>query len=129
MKQMVFSFLVSSVVAVSCTVGKKDVIGKYSYKGDQVVDSLILKDDVYIHKIFDKNSQLMYEGRDKWVLEKDRITLFGFYNNENSSLEEPLSNEDAKKFVMIVSFPVFKQDKDVIIEVNSDENILYKMNK
>ena len=68
----------------------------------------------------------MYQGEDQWTMEGDRITLLRFYNNEDNELEEPLSNKDAEKFLMITSFPVYKQDSETIIEVNSDENILYK---
>lgn len=125
MKQIVFSFL-SVLMTIGCTINKKQLIGKYSFTGDQISDSLILTNDKYIHKIFDKDSKLMYTGSDKWTLDKDRITLFGFYNNENNLLEEPLSNEDAKKFLMITSFPVYKQNNEIVIEVNADENILYR---
>lgn len=125
MKQIIFPFL-SILMTISCAINKKKLVGKYSFKEDKIIDSLILKDDIYIHKIFNENSELLYTGSDKWTLNKDRITLFGFYNNENNIMEEPLSNEDAKKFLMISSFPVYKQNKEIIIEVNSDENILYR---
>lgn len=125
MKQIIFPFL-SVLMTIGCTIHKKELIGKYSFTGDQISDSLILNDDMYIHKIYDKDSKLMYTGSDKWILDKDRITLFNFYNNENNLLEEPLSNEDAKKFLMITSFPVYKQNNGMIIEVNADENILYR---
>jgi len=125
MKQIIFPFL-SVLITISCTINKKELVGKYSFKEDKIIDSLILKDDIYIHKIFNEKSKLLYLGSDKWTLDKDRITLFGFYNNENNFMEEPLSNEDAKKFLMISSFPIYKQNKEIIIEVNSDENILYR---
>lgn len=57
----------------------------------------------------------MYTGSNKWSMEKDRVTLIGFYNNENNELTEPLTNEDAKKFLMITSFPVYKQNKEIVI--------------
>ena len=128
MKQIIFPFL-SILMIVSCTISKKELIGKYSFTGNQIKDSLILHDNIYVHKIFDKDHKLMYTESNKWILDKDRITLFGFYNNENNPLEEHLSNEDAKKFLMITSFPIYKQNKDIIIEVNSDENILYRKAK
>lgn len=110
---------------ISCSINSKDILGKYSFTNKNITDSLIIKDNIYIHKIFNKDSQLMYQGRDKWVLSNDRIDLSGFYNNENNELEEPLSNEDAKKFLMLVSFPVYKKNSNIIIDVNSDENIQY----
>lgn len=110
----------------SCTLNKKELVGKYSLNGKQINDSLILTNDKYIHKIFDKNYKLMYIGSNKWTLDNDRITLFGFYSNENNLIDEPLSDEDVKKFLMITSFPVYKQNNEMILEVNADENIFYR---
>ncbi|WP_394675326.1 hypothetical protein [uncultured Chryseobacterium sp.] len=125
MKQIIFSFL-SIFMISSCTLNKKELVGKYSLNGKQINDSLILTNDKYIHKIFDKNYKLMYIGSNKWTLDNDRITLFGFYSNENNLIDEPLSDEDVKKFLMITSFPVYKQNNEMILEVNADENIFYR---
>lgn len=125
MKQIIFSFL-SIFMISSCTLNKKELVGKYSLNGKQINDSLILTNDKYIHKIFDKNYKLMYIGSNKWTLDSDRITLFGFYSNENNLIDEPLSDEDVKKFLMITSFPVYKQNNEMILEVNADENIFYR---
>ena len=67
----------------------------------------------------------MYQEENKWTYNKDRINLSGFYNNEDNELQEPLSDKDAKKFLMSVSFPVYKNNNDITIEVNADENIQY----
>ncbi|WP_294277277.1 hypothetical protein [uncultured Chryseobacterium sp.] len=125
MKQIIFSFL-SIFMISSCTLNKKELVGKYSLNGKQINDSLILTNDKYIHKIFDKNYKLMYIGSNKWTLYNDKITLFGFYSNENNLIDEPLSDEDVKKFLMITSFPVYKQNNEMILEVNADENIFYR---
>jgi len=125
MKQIIFSFL-SIFMISSCTLNKKELVGKYSFIGEQINDSLILTNDKYIHKIFDKNYKLMYIGSNKWTLDNDRITLFDFYSNENNLIDEPLSDEDVKKFLMITSFPVYKKNNEMILEVNADENIFYR---
>ncbi|KFF19170.1 hypothetical protein [Chryseobacterium sp. JM1] len=125
MKQKYFLFLFCSLITVSCMADKEDLIGRYSYHSNQLTDSLILKDDLYIHKIFNKDS-LMYEGSGNWNLHANRITLMGFYNNENDPMEEPLSNEAAEKFLMRASCPVYKQGKEITIEINADEGIEYK---
>lgn len=125
MRQTLFYFLLCSLITVSCTADKEDLIGRYSYHSNQLTDSLILKDDLYIHKIFNKDS-LMYEGSGNWNLDANRITLMKFYNNENDPIEEPLSNEAAEKFLMRVSCPVYKKGKEITIEINADEGIEYK---
>ncbi|MCT2408269.1 hypothetical protein NZD88_12020 [Chryseobacterium antibioticum] len=102
------------------------MLGNYSFTRENIIDTLIIKDDMYIHKIYNKNSQLMYQGENKWTLDKDRINLDKFYNNEDNELQEPLSNEDAKKFLMLTSFPIYEQNGHLILEVNADEGILYK---
>lgn len=112
-------------MTMGCSMKTKDILGKYSFTNENITDSLIIKDNIYIHKIFNKDSQLMYQGKDKWILSNDRIDLSGFYNNENNQLEEPLSDEEAKKILMLVSFPVYKKGNNIIIDVNSDENIQY----
>jgi len=71
----------------------------------------------------------LYQGQDKWELDKNRINLQNFYNNEDNELTEPLSNEDAKKFLMLTSYPIDKQNKHIIIEVNTDENIRYEKSR
>lgn len=125
MRQKIFSFLVCSLIIVSCTADKEDLIGRYSYHNNQLTDSLILKDNLYIHKIFNKDT-LMYEGKGNWSLDENRITLIKFYDNENNLMEEPLSNEAAEKFLMLVSCPVYKNGKEITIDINADEGIEYK---
>lgn len=125
MKKIVF-FILLSIVLMSCTIGEKKLLGSYSFQGKNVIDTLIIKKDIYVHKIYSKDSHLMYQGEGQWTLDGDRITLLQFYNNEDNELESPLLNEDAKKFLMITSFPIYKQDNEIIMEVNADENILYK---
>jgi len=105
---------------------KRNLFGIYSFKGENVIDTLIIKKNIYIHKIYDKNLRLMYQGKDQWSFDGGRVTLLRFYNNEDNELVEPLSSEDAKNFLMITSFPIYKQNKEIIMEVNADENILYK---
>ena len=125
MRKIIIFSILGSIIMMSCA-GKKSLLGTYSFKGENIIDTLILKNDIYIHKIYNKDLKLMYQGEDQWTMEGDRITLLRFYNNEDNELEEPLSNKDAEKFLMITSFPVYKQSSETIIEVNSDENILYK---
>lgn len=124
-KIAVFSIF-SLIIMMSCTINRKKILGSYSFKGEYVIDTLIIKNHIFIHKIYDKNLQLKYKEEGEWTLENNRITLLKFYNNEDNELEEPLSNEDAKKFLMITSFPVYEQKNDIIMEVNADENIFYK---
>lgn len=125
MRKIIMFSILGSIIMMSCA-AKKSLLGSYSFKGENIIDTLILKNDIYIHKIYNKDLKLMYQGEDQWTMEGDRITLLRFYNNEDNELEEPLSNKDAEKFLMITSFPVYKQNSETIIEVNSDENILYK---
>lgn len=129
MKKLIVSVILGLITTTSCSINKKDLLGTYSFTGKNIIDSLIIKDDIYIHKIYNKNSELMYEARDNWTFAKDRINLDGFYNNEDNEFEEPLSNTDAKKFLMLASYPIYKQKSQIIIEVNADENIIYKKNK
>jgi hypothetical protein len=126
MKKIIVFSIFSSIIIVSCGISKKNLLGNYCFKGENVIDTLIIKNDTYIHKIYDKNSRLMYQGENQWILENDRITLLKFYNNEDNKLEEFLPNKDAEKFLMISSFPVYKDNHELIIEVNADENILYR---
>lgn len=116
----------ASFIVMSCSVNENDLLGKYSFTGDNVIDTLIIKQDTYIHKIYDKHSKLLYQGQDKWELDKNRINLQNFYNNEDNELTEALSNEDSKKFLMLTSYPIDKQNNHIIIEVNADENIRYE---
>lgn len=126
MKKLIISIIFGSVITSSCSINNKDLLGEFSFTKENVIDSLIIKENTYIHKIYNKNSKLMYKGENKWSLEKDRINLTGFYNNENNEMQEFLSTEDAQKFLMLVSFPVFKSNEDIIIEVNADEDITYR---
>ncbi|MGK6344271.1 hypothetical protein ACMGDK_18825 [Chryseobacterium sp. DT-3] len=125
MKKLILSIISGSVITISCSINKKDLLGKYSFTGKNVIDTLIIKEDIYVHKIYNKNSQLMYQGKDKWTLERNRINLKGFYNNEDNELLEPLSNEEAKKFLMLTSFPVYEQNNHIIVEINADEDLEY----
>jgi len=68
---------------MSCA-AKKSLLGSYSFKGENIIDTLILKNDIYIHKIYNKDLKLMYQGEDQWTMEGDRITLLRFYNNEDN---------------------------------------------
>lgn len=126
MKKIVLFSVFSSIIMLSCTMNKRNLFGIYSFKGENVIDTLIIKKNIYIHKIYDKNLRLMYQGKDQWSFDGGRVTLLRFYNNEDNELVEPLSSEDAKNFLMITSFPIYKQNKEIIMEVNADENILYK---
>ncbi|MGV4413588.1 hypothetical protein [Chryseobacterium sp. T1] len=111
---------------VGCGLKKNELIGKYSFQGTNTIDYLVLEKDIYIHKIYNKDLKLVYESQNKWELENQRITLYGFYSNEDDIFEEFLSNEAAKKFLVIASFPVYKENKNLVIEANSDEGIIYK---
>ncbi len=126
MKKIVVFCVFSSIIMISCNINKKSLLGNYYFKGENVIDTLIIKKDIYVHRIYDKNSRLMYQGENQWTLENDRITLLKFYNNEDNKSEEFLSNKDAQKFLMISSFPIYENGNEVTIEVNADENILYK---
>lgn len=125
MKKLIISIISGSVITISCSVNKKDLLGRYSFTGKNVIDTLIIKDDMYIHNIYNKNSQLMYQEKDKWTLEKDQINFKNFYNNEDNELLETLSIEEAKKFLMLTSFPIYKQNNHIILEVNADEDLEY----
>lgn len=129
MKKLIISILFGSVITASCSINNKELIGNYSFTGENVIDTLIIKDDIYVHKIYNKSLKLMYQGENKWTFDKDRINLLNFYNNEDNEFQEPLSNKDAKKFLMLVSFPVYKNNDEIIIEVNADENIKYLKSK
>lgn len=129
MKKLIISILFGSVITASCSINNKELIGNYSFTGENVIDTLIIKDDIYVHKIYNKSLKLMYQGENKWTFDKDRINLLNFYNNEDNEFQEPLSNKDAKKFLMLVSFPVYKNNNEIIIEVNADENIKYLKSK
>lgn len=123
-KIIIFCF-VCLIFPVSCSVNKEKILGRYSFQSNKLTDSLILKNDEYIHKIFNKSS-LVYEESGIWNLDGDRITLLKFYNNENNPIEKPLSNKDTEKLLMHVSFPVYTQFEEISIEVNADEGIEYK---
>lgn len=129
MKNLIISILFGSVITASCSINNKELTGNYSFTGENVIDTLIIKDDIYVHKIYNKSLKLMYQGENKWTFDKDRINLLNFYNNEDNEFQEPLSNKDAKKFLMLVSFPVYKNNNEIIIEVNADENIKYLKSK
>ncbi len=49
----------------------------------------------------------MYKGQSNWELEKDRITFFDFYNDEDYNLSEFLTEEHAKKFLIKISCPIY----------------------
>ncbi|WP_300688380.1 hypothetical protein [Chryseobacterium sp.] len=129
MKKLIVSVVLGLTTTISCSINKKDLLGTYSFTGKNIIDSLIIKEDIYIHKIYNKNSELMYQAKDNWSFAKDRINLEEFYNNEDNELQEPLSNTDAKKFLMLASYPIYRQNDQIIIEVHADENIVYKKNK
>lgn len=113
-----------------CSSAKNNVIGEYGYEGKNTIDSIIIEENnVYTHKIFNKEKKIMYLGKSKWELEKDRITFFDFYTNEDYSLTEFLTEQQASKFLMTVSYPLYKNDQQVIIEINADENIRYYKNQ
>lgn len=129
MKNLIISILFGSVITASCSINNKELTGNYSFTGENIIDTLIIKDDIYVHKIYNKSLKLMYQGENKWTFDKDRINLLNFYNNEDNELQEPLLNKDAKKFQMLVSFPVYENNNKIIIEVNADENIKYLKSK
>jgi len=118
-------FLIILFVFCSCSINKKDVLGKYEYKGEKIVDSIIVDNDFYKHKIFDNQGKLLYEGQSTWELNEDRIVFSNFYDNEGNDLKDFLSAEQAKLFLMRVSCPIYKRDKQMIIEMNADENIFF----
>lgn len=118
-------FLIIPLIFFSCSINKKDVLGKYEYKGDKIVDSIIIQKDFYKHKIFDKQGKLLYEGQSTWEINKDRIVFSDFYDNEDYDLRDFLSEEQAKLFLMRVSCPIYKHDQQIIIEMNADENIFF----
>jgi len=40
----------ASFMIMSCSVNKNDLLGKYSFTGDNVIDTLIIKQDTYFIK-------------------------------------------------------------------------------
>ncbi|EJL73322.1 hypothetical protein [Chryseobacterium populi] len=126
MKKIVL--LIVLLFLFSCSTQKNDILGKYEYKGNETIDSLVIEKNVYTHKIFNKQGKLMYQGQSTWELGKDRITFFNFYNNEDYNLTEFLTEEQAKKFLIKMSCPIYV-NQQVIIETNADENIRYIKNK
>jgi len=67
----------------------------------------------------------MYQGTSEWEYGDNRIIFLNFYNNEDYNLTEFLTEEEAKNFLTRLSCPVTKSNKKVMIEVNTDENIIY----
>ncbi|MET3038552.1 hypothetical protein ABXT08_20895 [Chryseobacterium sp. NRRL B-14859] len=118
-------FLAPLLFLISCFNQENKVFGKYEYEGKQTIDSIILEKNVYTHKIFDKQGRLMYQGNSTWKLEDNRIIFFNFYNNEDYKLTEFLTEEQAKKFLMSLSCPIYNDGKTIIVEANADENIKY----
>lgn len=111
---------------LSCSISKNTIIGKYEFKGQYTIDVIILeKDNTYIHKIFNKKNETMYVGESRWDLENDRIEFLNFYPNEDYELTEFLTEQDANKFFMTISCPVYKENQKVVIEMNADENVKY----
>jgi len=123
MKKIIY--LTMLFLIFSCSINKSAIIGKYEYRGLQTIDSIIIKENVYIHKIFNKDGKLMYQGTSEWEYGDNRIIFLNFYNNEDYNLTEFLTQEEAKDFLIRLSCPVTKSNKKVMIEVNTDENIIY----
>ncbi|RMZ57911.1 hypothetical protein D1632_16505 [Chryseobacterium nematophagum] len=123
MKKIIF--LAILFFLFSCSINKKEILGKYDYKGIDTTDSLIIKENIYIHKIFNKQGKLMYHGESTWEFEKNRIIFFNFYDNEGYDLKEFLTEGQAKKFLTRISCPIYKNNQNIMIEVNADENIIY----
>lgn len=129
MRTIMFLIVLLNILSC-CSSAKNNVIGEYGYEGKNTIDSIIIEENnVYTHKIFNKEKKIMYLGKSKWELEKDRITFFDFYTNEDYSLTEFLTEQQASKFLMTVSYPLYKNDQQVIIEINADENIRYYKNQ
>ncbi|MDO5617083.1 MAG: hypothetical protein Q4G16_12875 [Cruoricaptor ignavus] len=124
MKTIIFLIVLLNIL--SCSIAKNNIIGEYGYEGENTIDSIIIeKNNVYTHKIFNKEKKIMYIGKSKWKLEKGRITLLDFYTNEDYNLTEFLTDEQASKFLMTVSYPLHKKGKHYVIEANADESIYY----
>ncbi|MCL8535481.1 hypothetical protein M9991_01210 [Chryseobacterium gallinarum] len=128
MKQIFF--ITTIIFLFSCSTQKDDILGRYVFEGTQTIDSLIIEKNIYVHKIFNKQGTLKYQGQSTWELEKNRIIFLNFYNNEDSNLEEFLTEEDVKRFLIRLSCPIYTKENKTIIEVNADENVIYyKKNK
>ncbi|SHG40899.1 hypothetical protein [Chryseobacterium vrystaatense] len=110
---------------LSCSISKDEVLGKYEYRGEKMIDSIIIENDLYTHKIFNKQGKLMYQGSSEWKLLNSRITFSNFYINEDAELENFFTEEQAEEFLMLVSCPVYKDNRQIVIETNADENIRY----
>lgn len=123
MKQIIF--IAAITFLFSCSVQENDILGKYEYKGSQTIDSLIIEKNVYIHKIFNKQGVLKYHGKSTWELEKNRVVFSNFYNNEDYNLTDFLKEDNAKKFLIKLSCPIYREGQNVILEVNADQNIYY----
>lgn len=119
------SFLAILFFLTSCSIQENEIIGKYEYKGTVTIDSLIIEKNTYTHKIFNKKGKLMYQGKSTWELGKNRIVLLNFYDNDDYDLKEFLSEEQAKVFLTRISCPIYKDNQQVIIETNAEENIFY----
>lgn len=123
MKKIIF--LTLSLLFYSCSSNIDNVLGKYEYKGKQTLDSIIIEKNVYTHKIYNKQGKLMYQGNSTWELDDNRIIFLNFYNNEDYNLTDFLTEEQAQKFLVRFSCPVYNNKKQTVIEANSDENIRY----
>jgi len=124
MKKIFFIIMLLSIL--SCSISKNTVVGRYGFKGQNTTDLIIVKkDNTYVHKIFNKKKEIMYIGESRYELDSDRIEFFDFYPNEDYELTEFFTSEQASKFFMTISCPVYKENQQVIIEMNADENIKY----
>lgn len=119
------AFLITLLLLFSCSIQKKEVLGKYEYRGDKMIDSITIENNLYVHKIFNNNGKLMYHGSSTWELMNDRIVFLDFYDNEDYELKDFFSEEQAKKFLTRLSCPIYKSNQEIIIETNADENIRY----
>ncbi|EFK36882.1 Uncharacterised protein [Chryseobacterium gleum] len=126
MKKIIF--LALSLFFYSCSSNTDEILGKYEYKGKQTLDSIIIEKNVYIHKIYNKQGKLMYQGNSTWELNDNRIIFYNFYNNEDYNLTDFLTEEQAKKFLIRFSCPIYNENKQTVIQANSDQNILYYKN-
>lgn len=129
MKKSILLFLLLLLLAFhSCSNNTDEILGKYEYRGNQTIDSIIIEKNVYTHKIYNKQKRLMYQGNSTWELNDNRIIFIDFYNNEDYNLTSFLIEDQARKFLIRLSCPIYQNNKKTIIEVNSDENIFYYKN-